>query len=53
MTDTIDDLLAKLEAKAGELRKASSGSWHRVWRERKALRVALAIAMQNKADEAA
>lgn len=50
MTFNIRKLKIQLSHKDRELREASPNTRERIRRERKALQVALAIAMQNRAD---
>jgi hypothetical protein len=51
MTFNIRKLKIQLAHKDRELRTATPNTWNRIRLERKALQVALAIAMQNRADQ--
>lgn len=51
MNFNIRKLKIKLACKDRELKTASPNTWHRIRLERKALQIALAIAMQNRADQ--
>lgn len=52
MTFNIRKLKIQIECKERALRSASPNTWNRTRLELKALRVALAIAMQNRRDAA-
>ena len=51
MSFNIRKLKIQLACKDRELKTASPNTWHRIRLERKALQIALAIAMQNRADQ--
>ena len=51
MTFNIRKLKIQIACKDRELKTASPNTWHRIRLERKALQIALAIAMQNRADQ--
>lgn len=50
MSFNIRKLKIQIQSKDRHLRSASPNTWNRIRLERKALRVALAIAKQNRAD---
>jgi hypothetical protein len=51
MTFNIRKLKIQLSCKDRELKTASPNTWNRVRLERKALKIALAIAIQNRVDQ--
>jgi hypothetical protein len=51
MSFNIRKLKIKIASKEAELRRAHPNRWEKVRLERKALQIALAIAMQNRADQ--